>query len=325
MYPYTIGANDTITVHMGGRTRTVRTDHPNYQQILECLSAEDWERLEALIDPATAIEQASKGEFRVVDGQVLATDFNGREFEVPSGLNEEILKYQRLGLDYGRLLLFARRLMENPSYRAVHQLFKWIHRAGLTITENGKFIAYRGVMKVNSFTVDSIPEADRERLRDAQYVDWHTKAFDNSIGKTVSMPRNQVDENPKNSCAAGLHAATYNYAHSGYGPGRGADGEILFIEICPSDVVAVPNGEPDKMRVCKYVVKGISEAPIDEPHYNECDTDPCLDPPDDLEETEYVDHLPEYNPPPPKYGKLLDDECEDGDDLYDDDDEDAWY
>lgn len=322
MYPYTIGANDTITVHMGGRTRTVRTDHPNYNKILECLQSGDWVRLEALLDPATAVEKASNGEFRVVDGQVLATDFNGQEFEVPSGLNEEILKYQRLGLDYDRLLLFARRLMENPSYRAVHQLFKWVHRAGLTITEDGKFIAYRGVMKVHPGTMHHIPEKDRERLKDAQYVDWRTKTFDNSIGKTVSMRRNEVDENPKHSCAPGLHAATYSYAHSGYGPGRGSGGgEVLFIEICPSDVVAVPEGEPEKMRVCKYVVKGVSEAPIAEPHYNEGDTDPCLDPPDDLEETEYVDQIPGYSPPSPQ----LDYEDEDEDDeYYDDDEEDDW-
>jgi hypothetical protein len=291
---------------------------------LECISTGEWDRLEALIDPAVAVEKASNGEFKVVDGQVVATDFNGREFEVPSGLNEEILKYQRLGLDYDRLLLFARRLMENPSFRAVHQLFQWIHRAGLTITEEGKFIAYRGVMKVDG-NRDSIPEDQRERLKDATYVDWHSKSFDNSIGKVVSMRRNEVDENPKHSCAPGLHAATYSYAHSGYGPSPHRDGEVLFIEICPSDVVAVPEGEPEKMRVCKYLVKGISEAPITEPHYNERDTDPCLDPPDE-EETEYVDALPgagaTYNPPAPQ---LSDYDDEDEDDFDDDDDEDGWY
>lgn len=309
MYPYTIGVNDTITVHMGGRTRTVRTDHPNYQKILECLSAGDWESLDSLIDPAAAVTAASNGEFRIVDGQVFAVDFDGHEFEVPSGLNEEIIKYQRLGLDYDRLLLFARRLMTNPSYRAVHQLFNWVRRAGLTITEDGKFIAYRGVMKVNDSTRSEIPVEHRERLRDAEYVDWHTKSFDNGIDKVVSMRRNEVDENPDNSCAAGLHAATYAYAHSGYGGGRSGHGEVLFIEICPSDVVAVPNGEPDKMRVCKYVVKGISEGPIDEPHYNERDTEPC--PPDGRENTEYVDHLPGCGSPQLNY----DDECEDEDDY----------
>jgi len=321
MYPYTIGANDTITVHIKGRTRTVRTNHPNYAKILECLADQEWDRLEGLIDTASAIEEASKGGFKVVDGQVFATDFNGQEFEVPSGLNEEIIKYQRLGLDYDRLLLFARRLRENPSYRAVHQLFQWVKRAGLTITVDGKFIAYRGVMKVNDETIENIPEEHRERLKDAQYVDWHTKTFDNSIGETVSMRRNEVCEDPTTSCGPGLHAATYVYAHNGYGPRPGRDGEVLFVEICPSDVVAVPNGEPDKMRVCKYVVKGVSEAAIDEPHYNEPDTDPCLETPDDLEE--YVDKIPGlYNPPSPQLD--YDDEDEEDEDYYDDEDEDGW-
>lgn len=301
MFPFTIGANDTITVHMGSKTRSVRSDHPNYDKVLEALKDEDWESVEVLIDTALAVEEASYGSFRVIDGQVLCKDFSGNEFEVPSGLNEEILKYLKLGLNYERLVLFARRLVMNPSYRAVNQLFTWLHEAGLTITEDGKFIAYRGVMRVNDANRGSLPE----QVRGAEYVDWHSKSFDNSLGKVVSMPRNQVDENPMQSCSHGLHAATYEYAHRFYN--SGSNGEVLFVEICPSHVVAVPNGEPDKMRVCEYTVKGLSEAPIDEPHYNEhSDTD--------IDEV-YSDTLPS---PSWENDDWYDDDYDDEDDEDDD-------
>jgi len=281
---FTIGSDDTFTFHMDGKTRSVRTDHPSYKKILEALQENDWDTILKLSDPAKAVEMASNGEFRVVDGQVFTNDFDGNEFEVPLGLNEEILKYLKLNLDYKRLILFARRLMGNPSYRAITMLFEWIQKAGLTITEEGKFIAYRGVMVVTD--KDRSRPSFPDKLKTATYIDWHSRSFDNSLGQIVSMPRNKVDENPSHSCSPGLHAATYDYAHR-FSNGNG--GVVTFVEICPSDVVAVPDGEPYKMRVCKYTVIGLSEAPMDSPHYDEeVDEVPDTEPNTGFPETEDV-------------------------------------
>lgn len=264
MRSYTIGTSDTINIHLDGEFYSVRKDHPKYTEITQALAEEDWEALPELISAAKAVERASEGLFRVEEGRVICRDFHGNTFEVPSVLDEEILKYQRMGLDFGRLVLFAQRLQENPSYRAVNQLFDWVKRAGLTITPEGKLLGYRSVMRVTDHNKHSVAENVRDK---ADYVDWRTKSFDNSIGEVVSMPRNQVDENPKHSCHPGLHVASHNYAH-GFGSLHGEDRVILFVEVCPSDVVAVPENEHDKMRVCKFKVLGVSEAPVDGPTFD---------------------------------------------------------
>lgn len=278
MYPYTIGNNDTITIHVNGNVLSVRVDDPFYRELLQALKEKRWEDIPVLVDRAKSVELSSKGQFKVVDGKVYCVDFNGDDFEVPSVLGEEIIKYYKLGLDYDRLVLFARRLQQNPSYHSVQQLFSWLKKTNLTITEEGKFIAYRGVMQVSNRNLELVEQGLRGT---ADLVDWYSKSFDNSVGKTVSMKRNQVDEDPKRSCSKGLHVATYDYAHKFYIGGAGGykeDGVVVFVEVCPSHVVAVPDLETHKMRVSEFKVIGISDAPFDAPHWRdpelERDTNP---------------------------------------------------
>lgn len=158
-------------------------------------------------------------------------------------------------LPYRSLVNFWRKLRTNPSHRAVQGLFRFLSKNHFPITEDGHFLAYKGVK--------------------ADWKDCHTGTISNKIGLTVEMPRNQVDENPNEACSSGLHVASYNYAHTGYGGGHagsnGEKGHTIVVRVDPADVVAVPYGDagalaglataascPEKMRVCRYVVVGES-------------------------------------------------------------------
>lgn len=244
MYSYTL-AKDSVTVCMKGEVHTVMRQHPHYLSVLDALRAKQWDRLPGLLEPAQAVNTISNGNFRIDEGQVFVKCGDGTEFKCPSDLSEQILLFMEQSLDFMPLVEFARKLSQNPSYRSVNQLFGWIKTAHLTICENGNFIAYKGVRK--------------------DMTDCHTGTMDNSVGNTVKMKRNEVDEDPMHSCSAGLHVANYNYAHAYYGGGYGR--ATIMVEVNPKDVVAVPQGEYDKMRVCEYKVLSISEGPVEDTVY----------------------------------------------------------
>jgi hypothetical protein len=74
------------------------------------------------------------------------------------------------------------------------------------------------------------------------------------------MPRNQVNEDPNQTCSYGLHVANFDYA-SGFGSGH-----MLEVEVHPADVVAIPvDYNQAKMRVCKYKVIGVVEQELSTP------------------------------------------------------------
>lgn len=101
---------------------------------------------------------------------------------------------------------------------------------GIPLTQNGCFIAYRGVTE--------------------DFKDKHTRTFNNAPGSICEMPRDLVDDNPNNTCSAGLHVACYAYAKD-----FAAGGKLVEVKVNPMDVVAVPtdyNGT--KMRTCKFEV-----------------------------------------------------------------------
>lgn len=143
-------------------------------------------------------------------------------------LADRIIKLQAESLPFEPLLKFARKLKKNPSYNSREQLYKFLEHNGHPLTTEGNFIAYRGVTE--------------------DFKDIHTRKFDNSVGSVCEMPRDEVDDNPNNTCSRGLHVSCFSYAKD-FGP------KLVEVEVDPRDVVCVPtdyNGT--KMRTCKFKV-----------------------------------------------------------------------
>jgi len=265
-FPRIITKQSVVVVY-DGKHNTIKSDHPNYQKLIDAFREERWEDVPALVSPEQAVEELSDRRLRVESGDVFLIDEDGNEFTVSRSLNDNILLHIDQGLDMSPLVEFALNLQRNPSYRSVAQLFDWIQNTNLTITDDGCFIAYKGIK--------------------SDHMDSHTGKMDNSPGTVVSMPRNRVDDDPTRTCSNGLHVSTYDFAKTW--------SEVtVSVKVNPADVVAVPTDDNrTKMRVCEYEVLEVIERPIEEPVYNtapDSDEAPDTDPSpssDDYEDIEF--------------------------------------
>lgn len=85
----------------------------------------------------------------------------------------------------------------------------------------------------------------------SNYLDIHSRKFDNHIGQVHSMPRNSVDDDANVGCSVGFHVGTQAYANDW----AGRDGHLMVVEVDPADVVSVPfDCNCQKLRTAKYRV-----------------------------------------------------------------------
>lgn len=126
-----------------------------------------------------------------------------------------------------------KRLAEMPKSRthSVEDLLKFLERGDLPITDDGRIVFYKLLNK-----------------SDGQfgYVDCHSGNVQQGANVEVRMDESLVDPNRRNECSNGLHVARRQYLHS-FG------GQVCFLgTLAPEDVVAVPDYDANKMRVCAY-------------------------------------------------------------------------
>ena len=256
-----------VTVNYEGQTHIVSRDDKLADQLIQALKTQQYDQIPNLVSAAKRIEKFSRGKFQVQDGEILV---NGQV--VPGALGKKILKFSDEGLPYQPLVKFAENLQNNPSFRAVNELFMFLEKNDHPITENGCFIAYKRVRH--------------------DFKDIYTGTFDNTPGETPEVPRNQVDEDCTRTCSQGLHVANWDYAHNKYS--TAANDIMLEVEVNPADVVAVPiDYDQSKIRVCKYTVLGV----VDHEHSSETSIrvvdqkkyDDLIDDGDEVDEAEEED------------------------------------
>jgi hypothetical protein len=232
--------NVTIVLH--GKQYSLDKKHENTQEIIDLvsgkivLSSADLDiRLEELLNPGKQIESFSQGLLKIDNGSIYYnTGKEDLKIEVDSSLIERIKDMNKEGYNVASLVGFFENLMLNTSYHAVTGLYKFLERNKLPITDDGCFLAYK-------------------RIR-WNWFDIKTNTFDNHIGLKPSMLRNQVDENPDNTCSKGLHFAALDYAANHYGS-YDKDDRMIIVKINPKDVVAFPNDyNGQKGRCCEYEV-----------------------------------------------------------------------
>lgn len=221
---YSILQNSMVLNFMG-KTVVISNDDHRYEDVMNCIRNGNLNDIPAIVE----VERAFEGTGLELRDGVL---FGGDE-AIPTELNARIMKHKDLGLPFEPLLKFWENLKLNPSYNSRQQLFHFLENNGHPLTDDGCFIAYRGVTE--------------------DFKDKHTRQFDNSVGAKPSMDRALVDDNPNNTCSRGLHVACYDYAN-GFGP------QLIEVKVNPRDVVCVPtdyNGT--KMRVCEFEVVAVGQ------------------------------------------------------------------
>jgi hypothetical protein len=218
-------SDDRVTVLIAGRPVTVNKSSGNFPKVCQAIREDDWDNVAKLADTATLIRSFSEGKLKVKDNRVYYDDT-----ECTGYIVDKILKFVKEGIDAHPLLCFLSKLMENPSKRCVDQLFKFLEHGNMPVDPDGDFYAYKAVT--------------------SNWKDKHSGKFDNKLGKTVKMTRNQVDDDPKVACSHGLHVGSLGYVKSF----AGGNDKILIVKVNPKDVVAVPKKEDSKLRCCKYKV-----------------------------------------------------------------------
>lgn len=219
------------TVVLGSTVTSIAKDHPNFEAIQDAYAAGDVDQLEALISIRKTLASIGGGLVRVENGSLFYGDR-----KLTNGLARRIIKLMNEGKDgFAKpLIAFMENLLLNPSYRAVEGLYEWLEKSNLPITPDGHFIAWKIVGPT--------------------YRDLRTGTFDNSPGKVVEIPRNQVDENPDRTCSSGLHFCSNEYLpHYGNQSGN----RIVMVKVNPKDVGAFPHDyNISKGRCSRYEVVG---------------------------------------------------------------------
>jgi hypothetical protein len=226
MLPYTI-TEHSITVLLQNIPAVVDKSHPNFKEILEAVKEGNEEKAYELINIAKTIESKSFGEVEVRGGVVYYKDQILENYAV-----DKLLEFIAEDYTVTPIINFIKNLMDNPSYRAVKELYKFLEVGGIPLTDDGCFVVYK---KVKS-----------------NYFDIYSGTYNNSVGSIVEMPRNQVNEDSSQTCSAGLHVCSFSYlGHFGSSEGN----KVVACKVNPADVVSIPNDYNNtKMRVCKYEV-----------------------------------------------------------------------
>ena len=253
--------DQNVIVNYDGETHIVPRTDALSDRLIKAMKEGRKHEIPSLVSAAKRIEVLSKGNFVVKDGRVMV---NG--VAAPEVLSNRIIRFSNEGLPFQPLVRFAENLQRNPSIRAVNEMFQFLDNNNHPFTENGSFIAYK-------------------RVR-ANFLDIHSGTMDNSVGKVVEVPRNQVDEDSSRTCSHGLHVANWTYAHTQFASSNPDTDVMLEVEVNPADVVAIPTDyNQAKMRVCRYKVLGVVTTPFVEGTSLRV-TDPSYVPPSDFDDEE---------------------------------------
>lgn len=226
--PYLMQGKNLIIV-IDNQPHTVSRDsHFGYDKIIEALKAKDWDRVRELVEPKKAIINYGNGSIEIKDNVIY---WKGKVFH--NSLATRMIQMFSEGFPIEPMTSFMSNLMQNSSHRSVEQLYDFLDRNKLPITEDGYFLAFKKVKK--------------------DYKDIHSGTFDNSVGKICEVDRNMVDDDPNKTCSSGLHFCSQTYLpHFGQ-----RDDPVMIVKINPKDVVSIPtdyNGA--KGRCCRYEVVG---------------------------------------------------------------------
>ena len=237
---YLITGSNRINVVISGKPYVAEVDHPNYRKLVEAIKNDDEAMFLENIDIPLSIERSSGGKVTVKNGVV---QFNG--VSVHNTLANRIIEFINKGLPFQPLLNFLENLMANPSKRAVDELYPFLEYTGIVITEDGHFVAYKGLRP--------------------DYRDIHSGQYLNTPGTINEMPRNNVDDDCDRGCSYGFHVGTFEYANSFRGP----NGQLVLCKVNPADVVSVPKDcSCQKVRTCRYEVLEDCTGRVDRPLFD---------------------------------------------------------
>lgn len=228
-----IVTENSATMIMGGKPVTIPSSHKNFEAIYEKLLNQEYDGLQELINPEAELKAVASSEDKVSKIEVRYGEayYDGRRID--GKLGKKLVQELERGHPMPGFVNFVEKLYQNPSKRAVDELYLFIESGYVAIHPDGDILAYKKVRN--------------------DFKDIYTGTMDNSPGQIVEMPRNGVDEDRDRTCSPGLHFCTYSYLkHYGWYFGGY---KVVVVKINPADVVAIPSDYNNaKGRTCRYEV-----------------------------------------------------------------------
>lgn len=235
--------NLTLTVS-GKEPIIIAAGTVQYRCLREAILRDDWTSVEYQLSPAgsLAIWLGDNPLFAVSEqDRAIVYKGWGKPERLPASIEARVWEMANNGESPKALFAFYERLQKNPSYRSVHQLYEFLKHRNLPIEEDGTFLTYKGVR--------------------GDFKDVHSGTFDNSPGRTHSMPRNKISDDQNVECDEGFHVGALGYVQWFLSDHN--DGRVMICRVDPEHVVSVPRDHhAQKIRVCKYTVVGFYTQPM---------------------------------------------------------------
>ena len=243
---------------------------PEYTRILSAFDLPSGQQEEVI----NAILNERVGEYEK-DGFTISPESVSYDGEtLPDILADKVRAIAAEGLPVKLFANFWENLNNNPSASSVRELYDFLAYKELPITEDGFFIAYKGVSS-NGLSV-----CGNTKTKVLQGIVDNNGKIQNNVGDTIEVKRWDVDDNRDNGCSFGLHVGSMDYATM-WGE------KTLVVKVNPADVVSVPTDcGCQKCRVSKYEVIDSYENEI-----KSVITDSEGNPMESVEAAEYEDFL----------------------------------
>lgn len=228
------------------KTLTFSDTHPNFQLALAWLN--NTRQSELFIEKRKVEEVEAENLFNLYDIYTAVTKWAKGDLEI----TRQGATYKGKAIDEDLEAMLLKVFLADPtaedtfeawtqyldiatgydvSYKVAKRLFLFLKKNDLSITKEGKVLAWK-VVRPN-------------------YKDKHSNTFDNSVGQVVEMPRSQVNDDDTQHCSYGLHVCSWGYlsSFSSYGD------PVMQVEVDIKDIVSIPlDYDGEKVRVCKYKV-----------------------------------------------------------------------
>ena len=162
-----------------------------------------------------------------MDGGIYINLSNG---PIPAEPLQDLIKHSHATGNSAALQALMDRISTIDRQHSVEDLVRFIENAEMPVTADGRLVAFKRVNKRS----------------DGNNYDVHSDTILNNVGCRVRMDIENVDPNRAQDCSYGLHVASRGYIRSFSG------NTLLLILVDPEDVIAVPQYDPKKVRVCRY-------------------------------------------------------------------------
>lgn len=228
-------------------SQIVRVGAPKFEEAAALAKEKRLHEAYNFLDEAHIMETLTYGMFKLdTERAQLVYDDGTIVHKMPASLAKRAIELVRAGQEPIRLIRFSERLLNNPSPRAVSELYDFLVASDIEIDEDGMVLCYKRITN--------------------NYKDCYTKKLDNRVGATVAMKRFHVNADSNETCSQGLHVCSKAYLSSYCGD------RVVLCSVDPADFVSIPKdyysidgvgSVKAKARVCKYKV--VREIFRDEP------------------------------------------------------------